>query len=178
MLTIIRHRFVRVYQSYFPKKLTADDKALVEEMLQDDLKKLYWEQPLCDQRHGLLVYQKAQRLFREENISDEELFLASCFHDVAKKDCRLNVTMRVIVASLLSFIPKRTLQTWQAKQKLRHRIWIYAEHSRLSYDYLTPLTDSQFVLDATLYHHANLENINISDQRKQLVNLFVSADTL
>ncbi|MFN8015105.1 MAG: hypothetical protein U0R17_00670 [Acidimicrobiia bacterium] len=96
-LSFIRHRFVRIYQSYFPKPLSDSEHQFVRDSLDEQLRSLFYSQPLCDQRHGLLVYQKCNQIFTGANRpKDEELIIASFFHDVLRKIAKL-VTQRVVV---------------------------------------------------------------------------------
>lgn len=183
MITVshIRHRLVRIYQSYFPEPLSEREHELVREKLNEHLRALFYAQPLCDQRHGLLVYSKAQELFGENSNgpSDHELFLASCFHDVAKKDCRFSVTQRVIVATILALIPVRQHDDLRkSRSKLLRRIGIYVDHAQLSWELISKETDSEFVRTATVFHHGFPEGSTPSEGQVKNLELFIQADTL
>lgn len=180
-IDLIRHRIVRIYQSYFPKKLTETEHALVQEMLDNKLQALFYEQPLCDQRHGLLVFKKAKELFgaSEHAPSEYEIFVASCFHDVAKKDARLGVTQRIIAASLMGLLPKAKLSEMESSSiGIFRRIWIYADHSELSWRLLEPHIQSDFVQYATLCHHGLELPDAYGSQLSDQIDIFIEADTL
>lgn len=176
MFSHIRHRCVRIYQSYFPRPLTRDEHVFVAERLSPYLHGLFSSQPLCDQRHGLLVYAQCQKIFGGiSDVSDDELLYASLFHDVAKKDCRFNVTQRIIAATFLGFIGKRSETMRNSSSKFLRRVGIYADHAQLSWDLIAQEVSSQFVHDATVHHHLMGD---LSGDRKRYVELFVEADTL
>ena len=186
IITLLRHRLVRIYQSYFPEPLTTAEHELVREKLTPSLHALFYAQPLCDQRHGLLVYKKCQSLFLQGPTlsvdnppTDDELFLASCFHDVAKKDCRFSVTQRVIVATAVSCIPVRRHDALRfSKSKLLRRIGIYVDHAELSWDLIKGEVASEFVHDATVFHHGHPKDVTPPESQARNLELFVVADTL
>ncbi len=183
MITVshIRHRCVRIYQSYFPQPLSEQEHVIIKEKLNERLQGLFYAQPLCDQRHGLLVYEKAQRLFQEVDPAptDDELFLASCFHDVAKKDCRFSVTQRVFVATLLALIPVRRHDGLRSsRSKFIRRIGIYVDHAELSWEMISKETDSEFVRSATVFHHGYPKGSTPTPDQVKNLELFVLADTL
>ncbi len=186
IITLLRHRLVRIYQSYFPEPLTTAEHELVREKLTPSLHALFYAQPLCDQRHGLLVYKKCQSLFLQGPTlsvdnppTDDELFLASCFHDVAKKDCRFSVTQRVIVATLLACIPVRRHDSLRSSSsKLLRRIGIYVDHAELSWELVSKEVSSEFVHDATVFHHGYPKGDEPSVSQARNLELFVVADTL
>ena len=180
-VSLIRHRFVRIYQSYFPKALTEVEHQLIRDSLSSELQALFYAQPLCDQRHGLLVFDKCKNIFsrEQESPSEYELMLASFFHDVAKKDCRFSVSQRVIVATLLIFIPVRKHEGLRnSRSKFKRRIGIYVDHAELSWEILQKYTDSEFVRQATVFHHGEPEGESPSTDQTRNVELFVLADTL
>jgi hypothetical protein len=175
----IRHRCVRVWQSYFPEPLSEDEHRTVKEFLDDDLRSLFYEQPLCDQRHGLLVFEKAKSLFAGDSPAEKELFIASCFHDVAKKDCHFGATRRIIAALVMSVVPqKRHAQMLDSRVRFIRRIGIYASHSSLSWELIAPYTKSEFVRLATCDHHRELNRENLSSDMIESIDLFIEADTL
>lgn len=176
---LLRHRFVRIYQSYFPTGLSRDEHLEIKKRFSGELVALFYSQPLCDQRHGLLVYRKCKEIFRETDIEDDELFVAACFHDYAKTLCRFNVTQRVIVAMLLGFIPFEKHETLRLSRfKIFRRIGIYADHARLSWDAIEPYCKSDFVRNVTQYHHGYPKNIEVNDRVRNYVDMFIAADTL
>lgn len=176
-----RHRFVRVWQSYFPKPLTQYEHIKAKRYLdKHDLTSLFYSQPLCDQRHGFLVYERCVEFFKDEKNppSDEELFIASTLHDIAKKDSCFSVTQRVIAATIVSFIPLNKLRSiFGSNSKMTKRIELYADHSSLSWKYISETYQSEFVREATLLHHEPAEAIDESPQAKN-VYIFIEADTL
>ena len=186
MFTLLRHRLVRIYQSYCPDSLTVAEHELVREKLTPSLRALFYAQPLCDQRHGFLVYKKCQSLFLQgptlsvdNRPTDQELFLASCFHDLAKKDCRFSVTQRVIVATAVSCIPVRRHDSLRmSKSKLLRRIGIYVDHAELSWELIKSEISSDFVHAATVYHHGYPQNVDSSNDQERNLELFIRADTL
>lgn len=181
LLNLLKHRLVRIFQSYFPHPLSETEHELIATSLDRQLVALFYAQPLCDQRHGLLVYQKCLDLFNNtlDPPTNRELLIASCFHDVAKKDCRFNVTQRVIVATALSMLPvKSHVKMRTSKSKLLRRIGIYVDHAELSWDFLKKHTSSEFVREVTIFHHGSPQGLlSAPDQAKNL-ELFVIADTL
>lgn len=179
-LSHIRHRCVRVYQSYFPRPLSTDEHKLVKNMLEGELLSLYYDQPLCDQRHGILVFRKSQKLFAAvvDGPSEYELFIAGCFHDIAKKDSHLSVSGRIIAAMLLSIVPKSQHQAMlTSRYSYVRRLGIYANHADLSWEMIRPYVRSDFVRLATISHHApdSAEGQGVDPAQ---VALFIEADTL
>ena len=177
----IRHRIVRVWQSYFPKPLTQYEHIRVKRYLdKNGLTSLFYSQPLCDQRHGFLVYDRCTKLFEEieDSPTDEELFITSTLHDVSKKDSCFSVTQRVAAATIVSFIPLPKLRTiFGPNSKITKRVELYADHSSLSWKYISETYQSDFVREATLLHHETDEVIDESKQANN-VRIFIEADTL
>ncbi len=177
----IKHRFKRIYQSYFPKALSEQEHLLIQSITNPKLVDLYYEQPLSDQRHGILVFEKARNLFKDVSSAPdiEELLIASCFHDVAKKNSFNSTTLRIIAASITDFVPRKTVDEFQhSKFRFLRETWIYANHSELSYDIIEPLFDSDFVKYATLFHHHIDESVKIPDSLRKNIEIFIQADTL
>lgn len=180
-LNLFKHRLVRIYQSYFPQKLTDLEHEMIARNLSNPFQALFYSQPLCDQRHGLLVYNKCLQIFDASGNrpTDEELLVASCFHDVAKKDCRFNVTQRVVVATLLSLIPSRShIGLRSSKSKFKRRVGVYVDHAELSWEFIEPEFKSDFVREATIFHHGILEGLDPDPDQAQNLELFIEADTL
>lgn len=178
-IKLFRHRIVRIYQSYFPEKLSTLEHAFLRKHLSEDLLALFYSQPLCDQRHGLLVFDKAKEIFASHSdLEEEELLIASLFHDVAKKDCRFNVTQRVLIATLLIFVDVKNRDLTSSKSKFARRIGVYANHSKLSWDLIKDQTNSDFVKVTTLYHHGVPGDVELSQTQSQFVDKFIEADTL
>lgn len=178
-IAFLRHRLVRIYQSYFPRELTATEHQFIRKNLTEELTALYYSQPLCDQRHGLLVFEKCQQLFITDAPTEYELLCASIFHDLAKKDCRFSVTQRIFFATMLSVFPYRRRESFaNSNVRIFRRISIYDNHSSLSWEMVSPYVSSDFVRDATLYHHTSDFGPNISAEQAQNIELFIQADTL
>jgi|GEM_PF-4930457 len=184
IIELIRHRFVRIWQSYFPEPLTVEENEMVHKNLDGKLLALFYSQPLCDQRHGLLVLEKSKQVFGDADDleycpTDRELLLASFFHDVAKKNCKFSVTQRVIFATVLVFIPTRSHEKLRSsKSKIVRRIGIYVDHAQLSYEAIEDDCDSEFVKNVTLYHHGINEGVDLTQDQRRQIELFIQADTL
>lgn len=139
-IAFLRHRLVRIYQSYFPRELTATEHQFIRKNLTEELTALYYSQPLCDQRHGLLVFEKCQQLFITDAPTEYELLCASIFHDLAKKDCRFSVTQRIFFATMLSVFPYRRRESFaNSNVRIFRRISIYDNHSSLSWEMVSPM---------------------------------------
>lgn len=177
---LIRHRFVRIYQSYFPKPLSEYEHEMIKAKLGAPLVSLFYSQPLCDQRHGLLVYEKCKEIFANIDApNDEELFFASCFHDLAKKDCRFSVSQRIIVAMILGLIPVKQHENLRSSSsKLLRRIGIYVDHADISWNMVKDYTDSKFVYGAIAFHHGYPKDFDIDQVLHDDVARFIAADTL
>lgn len=183
-IELIRHRFVRIWQSYFPKSLSEPEHNMIHKVLEEPLLSVFYSQPLCDQRHGLLVFEKCKHVFNKLEDEDlipreQELILASFFHDVAKRFCKFSVTQRVIVATALIFIPNRSHEHLRTSRfKIVRRIGIYVDHAQLSYEEIEEQTNSEFVKIVTLYHHGIPEQANLDVKQLKQIELFIQADTL
>lgn len=177
-LSQTRHYFVRIKQSYFPGKLTEQEKDFIKDHLQADFIDLFFKQAICDQRHGLLVYSKCKDL-NLASISDEELLLASTMHDIAKSQSFNSVTLRIMTALLLGVLPINIVNRFaNSKYKFFNKIAIYSDHSSLSADIIKQYNESRFVFEATKYHHSPYTEIEESCQYPKEVIMFIEADTL
>ncbi len=182
-LNLARHRIVRIWQSYFPEPLTEDEHIFIRDNLENPLLALFYSQPLCDQRHGLLVLEKCNMVFKNQQDrlmpSEREILLASLFHDVAKRNCKFSVSQRVIFATLLIFIPNRNHESLlKSPIKILRRVGVYVDHARLSYETIKSQTNSDFVKNVTLYHHGIQPGVELSDTHLRQIELFIQADTL
>ena len=174
------HYFTRVHQSYLPKKLTEQDTQTIDKYLSVEFKALFYSQPLCDQRHGLLVFDKAKRLFKNiETVSIKDLLYTSLFHDIAKSSSFKNVTMRVFSASILSVVNEDQIKSkFSSKREIGNKIITYSDHSELSANMLMDLDLNEFVIEATRYHHSSDLEIEENCSYPDEVKLFIEADNL
>lgn len=175
-----RHYFTRVKQSYFPAKLTTAEIEFVNNHLSPQLQSIFFAQPVCDQRHGFLVFEKCKTLFKDENkISDDELFLASALHDLAKTQSFKSVTLRIFAALVIGALKSQRIEKLSTtKISFLKKIATYANHSELSAKVVAERDASEFVYEAIKYHHSSQIAIDTNCKNPLEVKLFIEADTL
>lgn len=179
LLKQTRHYFVRVKQSYFPKKLSTAEIEYAKNHLPTELSAIFFEQPLCDQRHGFLVFDKCKIVFDGNTIDDDELFLTCSLHDLAKTQSYSSVTMRIFVALILSVLkPHQINNLTNSRYIFFKKMGIYANHSELSANIISQYSDSLFAYEATKYHHSPVAVIDEQCQYADQVKCFIDADTL
>lgn len=89
----------RAIGSVRAKRLTPREETEVAGLLSDELSKLFWEQPVMDQRHGI----DSARFVLAASPGSRTLARAALLHDVGKRHARLGVAGRV-AATLLALV--------------------------------------------------------------------------
>lgn len=175
-----KHYFTRVRQSYFSPKLNSVEIDYVIENMKPELKEIFFAQPMCDQRHGFLVFDRCKELFDEEDgISEEDLFLASLLHDVGKTESFRSVTLRILTALFIGFYGReKSIKLENSKFIFLQKVYAYADHSQIGCALLEEYAASEFVIEATKFHHSADETIDKYCQYPEQVKKFNDADNL
>ena len=175
-----RHYFTRVKQSYFSPKLNSVEIDYVIENMKPDLKEMFFAQPMCDQRHGFLVFDRCKELFDDEDrISEEDLFLASLLHDVGKSESFRSVTLRILAALFIGFYGReKSMKFVNSRSIFLQKIYAYADHSQIGCALLEEYAAADFVIEATKFHHSSDGAIDKYCQYPDQVKKFIDADNL
>jgi hypothetical protein len=96
----MRHR-VRQFFRAMLGRVSAGERAIVDDTLSRGQAALFWRMARCDQRHGLDVYYR----LRAAGHQDVALLAAALLHDVGKSGARLTVPHRVAIVLIEGLAP-------------------------------------------------------------------------
>lgn len=103
-LSDIKHLIARFFGHVFAKPPNADEAALVNTLLAEKERILWWRQPVGDQRHALL----AAHHVRARLPDDRSAVRAALLHDLGKRHCRLGAVGRSVATVIGAFgLPQR-----------------------------------------------------------------------
>mgnify|MGYP000899132531 FL=1 len=175
-----RHYLISVKQSYSVSKLSSTEIKCVKNTLKPELQVIFFSQAMCDQRHGFLVFNKCKELFKDSvDISHEELFTASLLHDVGKTTSFSSVTMRIITALFVAIYGvNNSINLDNSRFSLLRRVGAYANHSEIGGEMIRKYCESDFVYEATRYHHSKPETLYKNCKNPLAIELFIEADNL
>ncbi len=145
--------------------VSAQEKAMVEQVLPQRLQRLFFAMTINDQRHSLDVYYT----LKQQGYNDRDLLLAALLHDCGKTLGRIGLWQRVALVlikagkpALLDRLPWANAGDWH------HAFYIQREHAGLGADLAYQAGASVAVIDYIRRHETPLENMPASLEDKLL----------
>jgi len=120
-------------------RLTAEERREVDAWLESEGEsRIYWEQPVADQRHGL----EAARMIVAARPDRRDLIRAGLLHDVGKRQANLGVIARSM-ASVFAKLRMPVRGSWRR----------YLDHGPLGAEELAGLGSGALVVEFARHHH-------------------------
>jgi len=135
------HLIRRFFDVAGARPLSAAERAEVRGWLTDDLSRLFFDQPRCDQRHG---YQAALSVVADD-VTDTDVIVAALVHDVGKRHARLGLIGRSLASVLILLRLTR----------LPDRVAAYRDHGVSGARDLGRAGAPTLAIDFALHHHGD-----------------------
>ena len=135
----LAHLGARFFDVLFSKALSSEERGEVSAWLDTDAeRRIFWEQPSADQRHGL----GAARHVAKRRRTRRDLIRAALLHDVGKRHAALGVLGRSF-AALTTMLPIASSE----------RIAGYLNHGPIGADDLAAAGANGIVVSYARHHH-------------------------
>jgi hypothetical protein len=133
------HLIGRFFEVVGAGPLTDEERREVESWLDhDEEARMYWDQPVADQRHGL----EAARAIASTRPYRRDLARAALLHDIGKRLANLGVIQRSL-ASLCAKLRLPVRGSWGQ----------YLNHGSLGAEELARLDSERLIVEFARYHH-------------------------
>lgn len=145
---LLSHLVSRFFTVLFARPLGPRDQAEAEGLLRPEERRLFWSQPVADQRHGL----DGARFVLAAQPGRRDLARAALLHDIGKRHAGLGVLGRVLAAVL----------QWAGAAP--GRLATYRDHGPFGAEELDACGAEFLVVDFARHHHgARPDSIDAAD---------------
>ncbi len=135
----LRHLAARFFSVVRARPLGPREQAEAASLLRPGERRLFWDQPVADQRHALASARRALR----EAPGRRDLARAALLHDVGKRHARLGAIGRSLAsAAALAGLPRRG------------RVAAYLDHGAVGAEELAAAGAEPIVVEFARWHHA------------------------
>lgn len=161
-MTSALHR-VGQFWRHASARVTAEERANVEELLGPSLAPLFVQLPVNDQRHGLDVLKTVTRL---EAQPGRLLQQAALLHDLGKAGARFSVIDRSLTVFLRSVAPRSFHTVLRARPAFARRYATYVEHARIGAERLQAVGAAELAA-IVAEHHAPTPQSDVTRRLKR-----------
>jgi hypothetical protein len=154
------HRIRQFFRAVLGR-VSAGERAIVNDILSPAQAALFWRMDRCDQRHGLDVYWTV----RAAGHQDVTLLAAALLHDIGKSGARLTVLHRVAIVLIDALAPGWLAQWTNEGKGWKAPFAAHLQHAQIGAGWVQAAGSSEEVVMLVRQHHAS------APRNKQLIVL-------